>query len=97
MKREIDYKLTLEEAKQIAKAYCEQNGYSYEKLLTFQTEYSAPMPSRNDCWLWYKPYEGPLVDENGYIMDLQTMPDFIMAVYYDGRVAEADHIDLIKP
>lgn len=96
MQRHIDYKITLEEAKKIAKAYCEQYGYSYDKLLAFQTSYSAPMPSRDDCWLWYKPYEGPLKDENGYYMDLQTLPDFILAVHFDGRVSEADHIDLIR-
>lgn len=96
MKREIDYKITLEEAKKIAKSYCEQKGYSYEKLLSLTAEYSAPQPSRNDCWIWYKPYDGPIVDENGYIMDLQTLPDFVLAVHYDGNVVEADHIDLIQ-
>lgn len=96
MQRQIDYKITLEKAKEIAKAYCEQHGYAYEKLLTFKAEYYDPRPSRNDCWIWYKPYEGPLVDKDGYIMDLQTMPDFILSVYYDGRVEEADHIDLIR-
>lgn len=97
MKRDIDYKITLEEARKIAEDYCKQHGYSYEKLMTFKTEYIDPIPSRDDCWIWYKPYEGPTVDENGFIMDLQTLPDFIMAIHYDGRVVEADHIDLIKP
>lgn len=97
MKREIDYKITLAEAQAVAKDYCARHGYSYEKLMTFETEYCDPRPSRDDFWIWYKPYEGPLVDENGNIMDLQTLPDFIMAVHFDGRVIEADHIDLIKP
>lgn len=97
MQRQIDYKITLEAAKQIAKSYCEQHGYSYDKLSAFKVQYYDPMPTRNDCWIWFKPYEGPIKDENGYFMDLQTMPDFILAVYYNGKVVEADHIDLIRP
>ncbi len=94
MIKKIDYKITLEEARQIAENHCKQFGYSYEKLMSFKTHYSAPMPIRDDCWIWYKPYDGPM-DKNWFGLD-KYMPYFILAVHYDGRVVEADHIDLIK-
>lgn len=97
MQREVNYKITLEEAKKLARDYCEQHAYSYEKLLKCETYYEAPKPSGDDCWLFGKPYNGPLIDENGNIMDLQTLPKFVMAVSYTGTIHELDHIDLIKP
>lgn len=95
MKREIDYKITLEEAKKIAESYCKQKGYSYEKLLTSETYYSAPMPTREDCWLWYKQYDGPK-DPDWFGLD-RYMPYQILAVKFDGSVIEGKDIDLIKP
>ena len=38
MKRDIEYRITLEEAQKIAEDYCKQHGYSYEKLMTFKTK-----------------------------------------------------------
>lgn len=97
MKREVEYKITLDDAKRLARVYCEQNGYSFEKLMECETYYEAPKPSGDDCWLFGKPYEGSLVDENGNIMDLQTLPKYVMAVSHTGTIQELDHIDLIKP
>lgn len=94
----IDYKITREKAKDISKEYCKQNGYSYEMLSTYDLHYGISS-SGEAHWIWSKPYEGPIKDENGCFLDLQAMPDFVLKIACrDGKiiVEELDHIDLIQ-
>ncbi len=87
----MENNMTVESAKEILKTYCDLRELSFEKLMTFKPRKTGTY------WIWVKPYEGPLVDEKGNIMDLQTMPTPIISVDTTLKVSEWDGIDLIKP
>ena len=86
----VQNNMTVESAKNILKGYCEQHGYSFDTLMSYKPR------KTNVEWLWVKPYDGPLTDEDGNIMDLQTMPIPIISVDVSLQVKEWDGIDLIR-
>jgi hypothetical protein len=88
----IENHMTVSAARDILENYCNLKGLSFEKLLRY-----SPYKTNRE-WIWVKPYEGPLIDENGCIMDLQTMPTPIISVDTTLLVHEWEEgIDLIKP
>lgn len=86
----IQNNMTVESAKSILKSYCEQHGFSYDKLMSYKPR------KTNAEWLWVKPYDGPLTDNDGNIMDLQTLPTPIISVDVSLQVKEWEGIDLIR-
>lgn len=83
--------MTINTAKEILQSYCNLHELSYSKLMEFTPRKTGT------GWIWVKPYNGPLTDENGNIMDLQTMPIPIIFVDTNLMVHERDGIGLIKP
>lgn len=83
--------MTVDVAKEILQSYCKHQGLSFAKLMEFTPRKTGT------CWIWVKPYDGSLTDENGNIMDLQTMPTPIISVDTSSLVHEREGIDLIKP
>lgn len=98
MSGEIDYKVTRDEAKKIAKTYCEQHGYSYERLSNCDLHYGI-CSSGEHHWIWRKPYNGPIKDENGCFLDLQIPLELVLKIIYiDGiiKVEELNYINFIR-
>lgn len=86
----IQNNMTVESAKTVLKDYCNAHGLSYDKLMTYKPR------KTNEEWLWVKPYEGPLTDPDGNMLDLQTMPTPIISVDVTLNVKEWSGIELIR-